>query len=99
MNTPVGTERLLWVIPLEVAGGVTQQAKEFVRREVKLKESWMELTLHRKEITQKFTARYRIYSIVRNFVTVSSATLAPEFCERLRFILKFFRGTSLLPRT
>jgi hypothetical protein len=48
MNTPVGTKRLLWAIPLEIAGGVTQQAKEFVRREVKLKKPWMELTLHRK---------------------------------------------------
>jgi hypothetical protein len=51
MNTPVGIKRLLWAIPLEVAGGVAQQTKKFVRREVKLKEAWMELTLHKRDIT------------------------------------------------
>jgi hypothetical protein len=100
MNTPVGTKRLLWAIPLEVAGGVAQQTKEFVRREVKLEEPWMELTLHRKEITQKFTAALPNSFSFAHFHHVATATRRPKngiFAALILKTLSFHCGVTKHP--
>lgn len=46
MDTPVGKNRVYRVIPLEVAGGVAQQAEKLVSRDIELKGAWMQISSH-----------------------------------------------------